>query len=106
MQNYGPEDQFAYMQGECYEIKIEKYTYRVCPFSKAAQVDAGRDTSLGAFQELRISSDGAEMQFANVRSFAPATATRLARTRRDPGVAGSRVLSHSPPLAVSCAHLV
>ena len=67
VQDYGAEGQFAYMQGECFETKIDKYTYRVCPFDKAVQVDGGRETSLGTFQKLAIASQSAEMQFANVR---------------------------------------
>lgn len=68
IQDYGPDNQFAYMQGECYEKVVDKYTYRVCPFGKASQIEGGQATSLGSFEKLSVSNGFVHMAFTNVSS--------------------------------------
>ena len=44
----GEDDEYAYMVGECYEAKVDKYVYEACPFGKASQ----DSTSLGTMQDI------------------------------------------------------
>jgi hypothetical protein len=69
MQDYGPDNQFAYMQGECYDKVVDKYTYRICPYGLASQLEGGRTTSLGSFEELVALDGSAQMSFSKVSSF-------------------------------------
>jgi protein kinase C substrate 80K-H len=43
--DWGAHNEFAYMLGNCYEVAIQEYTYKVCPFDSAKQ----GSTSLGNF---------------------------------------------------------
>jgi hypothetical protein len=65
VQDYGPDDMFAHMQGECVEMTIDKYTYKVCPFGQATQVEGGSATSLGTFSTF--AEEHTIMEFTNVR---------------------------------------
>ncbi|KAL4424330.1 hypothetical protein ABPG75_001631 [Micractinium tetrahymenae] len=49
---YGEGDVFAPLADNCYSAKVDKYTYEVCPFSKAAQKEGHSSTSLGSWQGL------------------------------------------------------
>lgn len=45
---YGPDDVYAPLADRCIETKVDKYTYRVCPFKEAEQVEGEHGhTSLG-----------------------------------------------------------
>lgn len=46
-QSYGPDDVFAVLGDHCVEAPVEKYTYRICPFQNAEQLDGGKSTLLG-----------------------------------------------------------
>lgn len=50
MQSYGEDNVYAALAEECFELQVEKYTYKVCMHVNAAQVEA-RETSLGTFSE-------------------------------------------------------
>ena len=52
MQDYGPDDIFAYLQDQCYDYALDKYTYRVCGFGKVSQLDGGASTNLGSFSHF------------------------------------------------------
>lgn len=34
--DYGKEDEFAYLVGECYEYTVGEYTYKLCPFDQVS----------------------------------------------------------------------
>eukprot|EP01025_Chloroclados_australasicus_P016017 TRINITY_DN1782_c1_g1_i8.p1 TRINITY_DN1782_c1_g1~~TRINITY_DN1782_c1_g1_i8.p1 ORF type:complete len:581 (-),score=115.58 TRINITY_DN1782_c1_g1_i8:515-2137(-) len=44
--DFGPNGEYMSLADECYETKIDKYTYKMCPFGKAQQ----DSTSLGDFR--------------------------------------------------------
>ena len=44
--DWGANNEFAYMIGECFEVQVTEYTYKVCPFDNAKQ----GHTSLGNFE--------------------------------------------------------
>ena len=44
--DWGVHNEFAYMIGECFEVQVTEYTYKVCPFDNAKQ----GHTSLGNFE--------------------------------------------------------
>lgn len=60
---YGPDDAYAKLADTCIDAKIEKYVYKVCPFSNAEQVDGGRSTGLGSW--AGFDESGEHMVFTN-----------------------------------------
>ena len=42
--DYGPEDAFLALEGQCFSTVAEKYTYEVCPHGAAAQKEGGSHT--------------------------------------------------------------
>lgn len=48
MQDYGLDNVYAALAEQCFNLLVEKYTYKVCMFVKASQVEA-KETSLGSF---------------------------------------------------------
>ncbi|XP_019155691.1 PREDICTED: glucosidase 2 subunit beta-like isoform X2 [Ipomoea nil] len=61
--DFGPEKEFYSFHGQCFEIKQNKYTYKICPFKKATQVDEYSTTYLGNWDKFEDSYR--TMQFSN-----------------------------------------
>lgn len=67
--DYGADGQFSHMDGACFSMAIKQYTYEVCPYSNAAQKEGSGSTSLGQWDGLVRSDDGAyTMKFARGQS--------------------------------------
>nr|GEV19248.1 glucosidase 2 subunit beta-like isoform X1 [Tanacetum cinerariifolium] len=50
--DFGPEKEFFSLYGHCYEIKENKYVYKVCPFKEATQVEGHSTTNLGIWEKF------------------------------------------------------
>ncbi|MCO5566408.1 hypothetical protein L7F22_020085 [Adiantum nelumboides] len=46
-QDFGKDGEFYSFYGQCHELRIKKYTYKVCPFRNAVQVEGHSTTTLG-----------------------------------------------------------
>lgn len=47
--DYGPDAAFAPLADRCVDAVVDKYTYRVCPYGRAEQLDGASPTSLGSW---------------------------------------------------------
>ena len=47
--DFGPNDAFYSLKGQCFEYTDSQYTYKLCPFDRASQrgKHGGSETSLG-----------------------------------------------------------
>eukprot|EP00485_Elphidium_margaritaceum_P015540 CAMPEP_0202728470 /NCGR_PEP_ID=MMETSP1385-20130828/185640_1 /ASSEMBLY_ACC=CAM_ASM_000861 /TAXON_ID=933848 /ORGANISM="Elphidium margaritaceum" /LENGTH=566 /DNA_ID=CAMNT_0049394719 /DNA_START=246 /DNA_END=1946 /DNA_ORIENTATION=- len=61
--DFGDQDVFASLLGECYAAKIGKYEYEFCPFNKATQKEGHSSTNLGTFKSFKYddASDDGEL---------------------------------------------
>ncbi|KAL4578355.1 hypothetical protein LXL04_014477 [Taraxacum kok-saghyz] len=53
--DFGPEKEFHALYGRCFEIKENKYVYKVCPFKEATQVEGHSTTTLGQWEKFEES---------------------------------------------------
>lgn len=53
--DFGPEKEFYSFHGQCVEIKKNKYTYKICPFKKATQVEGHSTSHLGNWDKFEDS---------------------------------------------------
>ncbi|KAK9062474.1 hypothetical protein SSX86_019660 [Deinandra increscens subsp. villosa] len=53
--DFGPEKEFYSLYGRCFEIKENKYVYKVCPFKEATQEEGHSTTRLGQWDKFEES---------------------------------------------------
>ncbi|KAF3612653.1 Glucosidase 2 subunit beta [Capsicum annuum] len=54
-QDFGREKEFYSFHGQCFESKENKYTYKICPFKQASQVEGYSTTRLGNWDKFEDS---------------------------------------------------
>ena len=50
---YGKDGELFALRDKCFEIQSGKYTYKLCMFDEGFQIEDGRKTSLGKFDDIR-----------------------------------------------------
>ncbi|GLT39395.1 hypothetical protein SLA2020_135880 [Shorea laevis] len=54
-QDFGPEKEFYSFYGRCFEMKQNKYVYKVCPYKQASQEEGYSKTRLGEWEKFEDS---------------------------------------------------
>lgn len=86
--NYGPDDEFASMYGECYEYTDMEYIYKLCLYDKASQ----RSKSHG----------GSEVNLGQFNKFAGPAGNRFSRMEYDKGLTCWNGPPRSTIVTLSC----
>ncbi|XP_061389830.1 glucosidase 2 subunit beta [Musca vetustissima] len=62
--DYGPHDEYAILEGECYKFEDREYVYTLCPFERASQQgrSGGAETTLGRWDQW-LHDDGGERKY-------------------------------------------
>merc|ERR1719452_138700 len=65
--DYGDNQEFRSLEGQCFDYNDHEYTYKLCPFEKAQQIpkNGGSPTSLGTWKEWENRDGKLAMKFAN-----------------------------------------
>lgn len=87
-QNYGPDDEFASLYGECFEYADVEYIYKLCLYDKATQ----RSKSHG----------GSEVNLGQFNRFAGPTGNRFSRMEYDKGLTCWNGPPRSTLVTLSC----
>ncbi|KAL3529815.1 hypothetical protein ACH5RR_009137 [Cinchona calisaya] len=61
--DFGPDKEFYSFYGQCFELKQNKYVYKICPYKQASQVEGHSTTRLGSWENFDDSRK--VMQFLN-----------------------------------------
>jgi protein kinase C substrate 80K-H len=57
--DYGAENQFYKLSGQCFDITLKQYVYEICPYDSAKQKEGHSSTSLGRWGGFATNAQGA-----------------------------------------------
>jgi len=66
--NFGENNVYASLSGQCFSTKVDKYDYEVCFYKNSAQKEGGRSTSLGNFKTIEHDREHTFVTFSGGQS--------------------------------------